>query len=92
MAGVSVTPMTTSDSLGHDERPLERTSGLLNKADSTAFFRCSIAYQLQGQMHCLQMRHNFAIVVPTVLANRARGDLGKGNQFSSTRIGSSPWA
>ena len=48
--------------------PLERTSSLLDKADGAAFFRRSIAYQLQGQVHSLQMREDFAIVVPTVLA------------------------
>src|SRR4029434_1102295 len=38
---------------------LERTSSLLDKADSAAFFRRSIAYQLQGQLHGLKLREDF---------------------------------
>src|SRR5438093_7274724 len=57
---------------------LASTSGLLNKADSAAFFRCPVADQLQGQVHCLHRREDFAIVVPTVLAiehEEARGKI-----------------
>src|SRR5919109_1250544 len=61
--------------------PLSRTSGLLDKADGAAFFRRSIAYQLQGQVHRLQMREDFAIVVPAVRAIEHEETRGKVAHF-----------
>jgi hypothetical protein len=66
---------------GHSEMPLERTFSRLDKADGAAFFRCPVAYQLQSQVHSLQMREDFAIVVPTVLAIEREETRGKVTNF-----------
>src|SRR5262249_25392658 len=63
------------------EMRVDRTSSRLNKADSAALFRCPIAYQLQGQVHRLQMRKDFAIVVPTVRAIEHEEARGKAANF-----------
>ena len=48
-------------------KPPQLISGLLNKTNSAAFFWCPVAYQLESQMYGLEMREDFAIVIPTIL-------------------------
>src|SRR5215468_6350035 len=74
-------PPCWSSGPSHSKMLLERTSSLLDKADGAAFFRCSIAYQLQGQLHGLQLREDFAIVVSTVLAIEHEETRGKVANF-----------
>src|SRR4029450_9847835 len=76
-----IPPLLWNSGPGHSEMPLDRTSSRLNKAESAAFFRRPIAYQLQSQVYRLQMRKDFAIVVPTVRAIEHEETRGKVANF-----------
>src|SRR5262249_27931424 len=78
--GLVPPPLWDSGS-GYGEMPLERTAGLLNKANGAAFLRSTMAYQLQGQVYRLQMCKDFAIVVPTIRAIEYEETRGKVANF-----------